>query len=199
MLRIGLTGGLGSGKSTVAAIFELLDVPVYYADVAAKRLMEEDSSLRETIIENFGQDSYRDGKLNKSYLAELVFKDSVKLTTLNAIVHPKTIADSSKWMEQQMLNNTPYIIKEAALIFESDAHQSLDKVIGVSCPVEIRIKRAMERDGASEKKIIDRMSKQMDEEKKMGLCDFLLFNDEKELLVPQIVSLHRKLLKLSLV
>ena len=191
MLKIGLTGGLGSGKTTVAKIFEALAVPVYYADDAAKRLMNENDVLKKLIIQNFGGDSYSDNGLNRIYLSRAVFGDPEKLALLNSLVHPVTIADASHWLMQQI---TPYAIKEAALMFESDAHLQLDYIIGVAAPVALRIQRVMQRDGLTEEDIKKRMNNQMDEEKKMKLCDFILLNDETELLTPQVVKLHEMLL-----
>lgn len=191
MLKIGLTGGIGSGKSTVAAIFHVLGIPVYYADKAAKRLMNEDASLKKNIQNNFGEDSYKDDKLDREFLSKLVFNNSEKLTVLNSIVHPATIQDAENWIAKQ---NAPYIIKEAALIFESDAYKFLDFVIGVSSPQELRIERAMKRDNIKREDVLARMSKQMSEEEKMKRCDFIIVNDEKEMLMPQVLALHQKLL-----
>jgi dephospho-CoA kinase len=194
MLRVGLTGGLGSGKTTVAKIFETLGIPVYYADDAAKRVMNENVELKKRIIENFGATSYKDEILNRAYLAATVFPDLQKTALLNSLVHPATIADAELWMKQQQ---SPYAIKEAALIFESDAYKHLDYVIGVSAPYELRLQRGMDRDGLSKEAIDIRMSRQMDETEKMERCDFVLFNNEKELLIPQVLTLHETLLNRS--
>jgi dephospho-CoA kinase len=193
-LRIGLTGGIGSGKTTVAKIFELLGVPVYYADDAAKRIMNEDNELKAAIQQQFGEDVYKNGELDRSYLASKVFNDPFQLELLNALVHPATIGDATRWMNQQQ---TPYTIKEAALIFESGAAEQLDYVIGVSAPAEIRIKRTMERNNSSYDEVIKRMNNQLDEKIKMMLCDFVLYNDEQQLLIPQVIELHAKLLGLA--
>jgi dephospho-CoA kinase len=190
MLHIGLTGGIGSGKTTVAKIFELLGVPVYYADDEAKRIMNEDEELKKEIQNHFGMDSYSNGQLNRGYLAEKVFHDKYKLDLLNSLVHPATIRDVAEWFGKQ---KAPYAIKEAALIFEADSGENLDYVIGVYAPAAMRIKRSMDRDQASREKIIGRMNGQLDEEIKMKLCDFVLKNDEQELLIPQVLSLHEKL------
>jgi len=194
MLKVGLTGGIGSGKSTVAAIFETLGIPVYYADKEAKRLMNEDSRLKADIIKNFGEDCYQNGSLNKEYLASQVFNDKNKLTILNSIVHPATITDSKRWLSEQ---STPYSIKEAALIFESHSETQLDYVIGVDAPESIRIQRVFSRDNISAEQIKARMNGQMNEEEKMSKCDFIIRNNEQELLIPQVVALHEKLLSLA--
>ena len=194
MLKIGLTGGIGSGKSTVARIFEVLGVPVYYADDAAKRLMNENETLKQQIIDLFGKEVYPEGVLDKKYLAEIVFHSSEKLTKLNALVHPATINDANEWMHQQ---TTPYTIKEAALIFESGAHEMLDFVIGVHAPAALRIQRVMDRDKLTREEVLNRSNKQMNEEDKMRLCNFVVTNDEQILLIPQVLALHEQLLQLA--
>ena len=189
-LRIGLTGGIGSGKSAVAKIFETLGIPVYYADDAAKRVMNENALLRKQLIRHFGEESYTDNQLNRKYISSRVFGNPEQLTLLNSLVHPLTIADADQWMQ---LQTAPYIIKEAALIFESDAWKHLDEVIGVSAPFELRLNRAMKRDNISAGEVQARMSKQMNEEEKMNRCDYVIINDETELLIPQVLVLHEKL------
>lgn len=193
MLKIGLTGGIGSGKSTVARIFEVLGIPVYYADDAAKRMMNEDEELKQKIQQQFGNDIYKDGKLDRKKMADIVFASPDKLNQLNALIHPATIKDAERWMQKQ---TTPYTLKEAALIFESGAQEHLDYVIGVTAPAPLRIQRTMQRDGVSREEVIARMDKQMDETIKMKLCDFVLVNDEQEMLLPQVIALHEKLLML---
>lgn len=191
MLKIGLTGGIGSGKSTVARVFELLAVPVYFADNAAKTLMNEDPLLKKAIIDLFGAEAYTDGTLNRKFVAAAVFENKQKLDQLNALVHPATIEAAERWMQQQ---DAPYILKEAALIFESGSQEGLDAVIGVYAPKQLRILRTMERDGVSREEVLRRMHNQVNEELKMKLCDFVLYNDEQQLLIPQIVALHEQLL-----
>jgi dephospho-CoA kinase len=194
MLKIGLTGGIGSGKTTVAKVFELLDIPVYYADIEAKRIMNEDPELKEQIIRHFGPNAYPSKDLDRSYIASVVFNDKKKLDLLNSLVHPATIKDGNNWMKRQ---KSPYSIKEAALIFESGIQEHLDYVIGVSAPVGLRIKRSMQRDAVSEEAVKARMNKQMDEETKLSLCDFIIYNDEEKAVIPQVLALHDKLLALS--
>lgn len=191
-LRIGITGGIGSGKTTVARIFEVLGIPVYYADDAAKRIMNEDEILKKEIIRNFGDNAYVDGKLNRGFLASIVFHDKKKLAILNSLVHPATIRNSNLWMKCQ---TTPYAIREAALIFESGVQGQLDYVIGVSAPLEIRIERAMRRDNLTRQQVLDRMDRQINETIKMRLCDFVIVNDTKKPVIPQVLKLHEVFLE----
>ena len=194
MLRVGLTGGIGSGKSTVAKIFEVLDIPVYYADAAAKRLMNEDEALKKEIIKHFGKESYADNQLNRPYIASLVFNNHERLELLNSLTHPVTIRDANEWMQQQV---SPYTIKEAALIFESGSAEYLDYVIGVYTPTPLRMQRIIQRDKITKEEVLQRMNRQINEEIKMRLCDAVLINDEQQLLVPQVLKLHQQLLALS--
>lgn len=193
-LKIGITGGIGSGKTTVAKIFEVLGIPVFYADSEAKRIMNENEELRKKIIENFGEQSYTNNKLNRKYISEIVFNDTYKLDLLNSIVHPITIAAADEWMLSQ---NTPYVLKEAALMFESSAASHLDYVIGVYAPQHLRIQRTTQRDNITRQEVLQRMNRQIDEEIKMRLCNFIIVNDEQQLVIPQVISLHEQLKKLA--
>jgi dephospho-CoA kinase len=193
-IKVGLTGGIGSGKSIVARIFESLGVPVYYADDAAKDLYRTDPVLRQAIIDQFGPEAYTDGELNRKYISGIVFSSSEKLEKLNSLVHPATIRDAEKWLSAQ---TAPYAIKEAALIFESGSHRHLDHVIGVVAPESLRIKRVMARDHVTEEEVRRRMNNQIEDRIKMKLCDFVIYNDEKQLLIPQVLDIHAKLLSLS--
>lgn len=195
MLRIGLTGGIGSGKSTIARIFEVLGIPVYYADTEAKRLMNSDIELKNSIKKYFGEDAYKDGMLNRAYISSIVFNDLAKLDLLNSIVHPATIKDGKAWMkkiESSDNKKVPYAIHEAALIFEAGVAEGLDLVIGVSGPMPLRIKRTMERDKITKEEVLKRMNRQIDEETKMKLCDFIIKNDEQQLVITQVLNLHEK-------
>ncbi|HET6769874.1 MAG TPA: dephospho-CoA kinase [Chitinophagaceae bacterium] len=194
VLKVGLTGGIGSGKSTVAQLFEVLGIPVYYADIEAKKLMNENTELKQAIIENFGKEAYSNEGLDRKYISSIVFSDPLKLEVLNSIVHPATKKDGEHWMHRQ---TTAYAIHEAALIFEANVADRLDYVIGVSSPQTLRINRAMERDHVSRDEILRRMAKQLDEEIKMSKCDFVVINDEQQLLIPQVLELHEKLIALS--
>jgi dephospho-CoA kinase len=194
MLKVGLTGGIGSGKTTVAKIFELLNVPVYYADDAAKRIMNSDDELKSNIQKHFGDQSYSNGELNRRYLASEVFNDNYKLELLNAMVHPVTMNNAIQWFDQQ---KTPYAIKEAALLFEAGVTDQLDLIIGVFAPKELRIKRTVDRGELNREEVVKRMNRQIQDEIKLKLCDFVLKNDEQELLIPQVLKLHQQLLKMA--
>lgn len=186
-----MTGGIGSGKSTVAAIFEILGIPVYYADAAAKRLMNGDDTLKKGIINLFGEEAYKAGGLDRAFIASQVFNDKGKLDELNQLVHPVTINDAENWMKRQ---SGHYAIKEAAIIFESGSNSGLDKVIGVFAPEAIRISRVMERDNVTEEIVKKRIASQMNEEDKMRLCDYVIYNDETQFLIPQVIAIHKQLL-----
>lgn len=194
MLKIGLTGGIGSGKSLVAHIFEVLGIPVYYADTAAKEIMNNDEVLKTEIIKHFGAASYVDGVLDRKYIASKVFENKEQLAILNSFVHPATIRDAEKWMERQQ---APYTIKEAALIFESGSQEHLDYTIGVYAPKSLRILRTMQRDNITRDEVLKRMSNQINEEIKMRLCDFVIYNDEQKAILPQVLVLHEELLMLA--
>lgn len=195
MKKIGLTGGIGAGKSTAAKIFEFLKVPVYYADEAAKQLMESDSRLIAQIVETFGHETYLEGVLQRKVLAAKVFGDEAAIQKLNAIVHPIVFSHFDEWCSQR--THLPYIVKEAALIFETILHQKLDKVIHVSAPEELRIARVMLRDHSSKEEVLDRIARQLPEEEKIKRADFILYNDEIHPLLPQVVSLHQKIMLMS--
>ncbi len=194
ILKIGLTGGIGSGKSTVAKVFGTLGIPVFDADSVAKNIMNEDAHLQQQIVRTFGDGAYTDGKLNRKYLADIVFNDPFKLEQLNALVHPATIQAAEDWMKQQ---HAPYGIKEAALLFEAGSAGHLDYVIGVYAPQALRIKRVMDREQVGRQDVLTRMSRQVDEQIKMRLCDFIIVNDEQQMVIPQVLNLHEKLLELA--
>jgi dephospho-CoA kinase len=194
MLKIGLTGGIGSGKTTVAKVFELLNVPVYYADEASKRLYHTDAALKAAIVKHFGAEIYVNDLLDRSRLAQLVFDAPEKLELLNTLVHPPTLRDAEQWMTRQA---APYIIKEAALLFETGSAGQLDYIIGITAPLPLRIKRVMDRDNISREQVQNRMDRQMDENIKMRLCDFIIHNDEQQMVIPQVLQLHGEFLQIA--
>jgi dephospho-CoA kinase len=191
MLKIGLTGGIGSGKTTVAQIFEVLAIPVYYADQAAKDLMNHDPELKKQIISAFGSEVYKKGKLDRGYLGTMVFADAEKLALLNSFVHPATLRHATEWMKNQQ---TAYAIKEAALIFEAGLEKFFDYIIGVTAPESLRVKRVIERDQVTEENVMLRMQQQMDEKEKISRCDFVIVNDGVQPLLPQVLHIHKTLL-----
>ncbi|NNF02171.1 MAG: dephospho-CoA kinase [Bacteroidia bacterium] len=195
MIKVGITGGIGSGKTTVCKIFETLSVPVYYADLRAKILMEEDVSLVSAIINEFGDEAYKDQKLNRGFLSKAVFSDKEKLKKLNQIVHPVVAKDSEKWLNEN--KDASYTIKEAALIMQTGSHEQLDFVILVVAPEEVRIKRVMERDKVDRQQVIDRMNNQWSEAEMSHFADFSIVNDGEQMIIPQILQLHEIFNQLS--
>ena len=194
---MGVTGGIGSGKSMVCRIFQLLGVPVYDADSRAKELMATDSILVEHIKKEFGRQSYSsDGHIDRATLAQTVFVDPVKLEKLNRMVHPRVAEDYDHWLEQHF--DKPYVIKEAALIYEAGSWKGLDKVIVVSSPEALRMKRVLSRDAhRSAKDIQDIFRNQMSEEEKLKRADFVIINDESQLVIPQVLQLHEEFVKMN--
>ena len=192
MYQLGLTGGIGSGKTLVCSILEKLGIPVYYADSAARRLMNSDEELSKNIVGVFGAEVYNGASLNRDLLARKVFGNQEMLAKLNAMVHPAVRKDYSGWVESQ--KGAPYVVEEAAILFESGADGLLDGSVLVYAPEALRIQRVMKRDGVDEKSVRSRMMHQMDEDKKKKRADHVIYNDEKEMLLPQVIALHNKIL-----
>ncbi|TWJ04706.1 dephospho-CoA kinase [Mucilaginibacter frigoritolerans] len=188
MLKIGITGNIGSGKTTVSKIFEVLGIPVFYADDAAKNAMVNDVILINEIKIAFGDTSYfEDGTLNRKYIAGIVFNDNAKLAKLNSLVHPATFRAFDTWVKQH--KHVPYVLKEAALLFESDSYKMCDYTIMVQAPLEIRIQRVMKRDGLTREEVESRNAHQFSEEKKSQLADHIIKNDDSQLVIPQVLNL----------
>lgn len=198
MIRVGITGNMGSGKSAACRMFEALGIPVYDADARAKQLIQQEHYLIDEIKKNFGEDIYEDGVLNRERLAKKVFGDKKKLALLNSLVHPAVFRDTERWVAEQKKKNVPYVVKEAALLVESGSYKKLDKLIVVTAPEEMRIDRVKRRDGSTKASIRKRMKHQMAEQEKMKLADYIIHND-KDLahLEKQVMAIHRKLLKLN--
>lgn len=190
MKVVGITGGIGSGKTTACKIFEQLGVPVYYADNRAKELMVNDEKLKSRIMAAFGDQAYVNGALNRAYLASQVFNSKDKLSVLNGIVHPAVADDFELWLERQ--KDACYVLKEAAILFESGAYQDVDISVLVIAPEQLRIERVVNRDGTTEEEVLRRMKNQWTQEHKIKLADHIITNDGTELLIPQILELHRK-------
>jgi len=190
MLKVGLTGGIGSGKTTVAEIFAQLGIAIYISDNRAKALMVNDIDLQSSIINLFGDESYINGRLNRSYIASIVFSDKKELEKLNALVHPALKKDFDLWATQQ---TSPYIIKEAAILFESNANIGLDKVILIEAPQHLRLSRVMNRDKVSSEDVLARMDKQWSDERKRVLSDYRILNDDKCSVLEQVLKIHDEL------
>ncbi|NCA75120.1 MAG: dephospho-CoA kinase [Alphaproteobacteria bacterium] len=194
ILRVGLTGNIGSGKSTVAGIFKVLGIPVFHADEEAKKCYE-DPELRRDLVHQFGERILNPGgEIDRKALAAIVFNDPASLEYLNAVVHPLVGKAFTKWMTVQ--TQTPYIIHEAAIIFESGLGGSFDRIIHVSCPKEIAINRVMKRDATDGNSVLKRMLFQIPDEEKAHMADFVILNDGSSLVIPQVCSIHSALLGL---
>lgn len=194
MLKVGITGGIGSGKSLVCKIFSSLNVPIYDADSRAKALMVEDQDLINGLIAAFGEETYIDGELNREYLSSKVFNNEDAIRQLNGLVHPAVFKDAEQWMLRQARQGSPYAIKEAALLVETGSNKQLDALIVVTAPEQIRINRVVERDGMSREEVMARMSKQLSEDMKIAVADHVINNDGKAFLIEQVWEIHQKLL-----
>ncbi|EAY28861.1 dephospho-CoA kinase [Microscilla marina] len=196
ILKIGITGGIGSGKSIICRIFGCVGVPIYDADSRARWIMNNHQALQQEVTAEFGTEAYdSQGQLNRPYMAKQVFNDSNKVKTLNQLVHPKVGQDFAAWV--QLYPNAPYLLKEAALMFESGSHQALDRVITVFAPKDVRIKRVLQRDPQrSEEQVKAIFGKQLAEEEKIKRADFVVYNDDQQMVLPQVLRLHEQFLNL---
>ena len=190
---MGVTGGIGSGKTLVCSVFEKIGIPVYDADSRARTLMNEESGLVAEIRDLLGPEAYHEGSLNREYVAGRVFRDPDLLDRINGIVHPAVRDDYLWWVQDQA--GAPYVIEEAAILFESAAHRFMDLTILVYAPENLRIRRVMERDGVGEEDVRMRMGRQMNEDEKRKLADEMINNDGTEMLLPQIIRLHQHILE----
>jgi len=193
MLKVGITGGIGSGKSIVCQVFKTLGIPIFNADNAAKFLMQHDISLMNQIKKIFGEGIYKNNQLQSTTLANIVFANKQKLQQLNELVHPATIAFANNWIYSQ---NGPYIIKEAALFFESGTDSEMNIMIGIFAPKELRIKRVLERNSLTINEVEARIAQQMNEDEKMDRCNFIITNNDLMAVIPQVLLIHQKLLSL---
>lgn len=195
MLKVGLTGGIGSGKSFISDIFSHLSIPVYNSDIRAKYLMNNVAEIKKDIAILFGNEAYLNEQLNNKYIAKKVFCDSTLLSKLNHIVHPAVLDDFNSWYKVQNTKNLPFVLKEAAILFESGTYKDMDKNILVIASEKLRIKRVMYRDGISEDEVKVRIKNQSSTEELIPLTDFIIKNDDKELILPQIINIYNKLVK----
>lgn len=197
MIKVGITGGIGSGKTTVCRMFESLGIPVYNADERAKYLMQHEHYLIDGIKKNFGEEVYENGKLNRQLLASKVFNNPAKLAVLNSLVHPAVFRDTERWAAEQN-PDLPYVIKEAALLIEAGSHKTLDKLIVVTAPLNTRLKRVSERDNIGTDEIMARVNNQLPEEEKVKLADFVITNDGAlQDLERQVLAVHDQLIQLA--
>lgn len=196
MLIVGITGGIGSGKTTVCKIFEVLGIPVYYADQRAQEILVHNKNVVDKVKQLLGEEAYVNEALNKSYIAARVFSNPALLAQYNAIVHPVVAEDTLHWTSQYA--NKPYVLKEAALLIESGAHRMLDKLILVSAPLELRIQRVMQRDQTDRETVMRRIQHQMSEEEKRKYADFLIVNDGSTSIISQVLDIHHQLLHIAL-
>lgn len=199
MLAVGVTGNIGSGKTTVCKIFEGLGIDVYYADAMAKRLYQTDSELKEGVLNLFGDASYdSNGELVRQVLSDAIYRDPNLREALNALVHPRVFTDFKDWCDEKRALGKSYVIKEAAILFESGADKTVDLVIGVMAPLSLRLKRVIDRDGGSVETVKLRIQSQMPQEDWAERCDYLINNDGNVLLQEQVLMIHEALMARSL-
>ena len=191
MLKIGVTGGIGSGKTTICRIFEIIGIPIFYADIEAKKIMSANKEIISDIKKEIGSNAYlKNGNINRLYLKTILFSNPEVRQKLNTIVHPKVITLFNKWANDQ---KAPYIIKEAALIFESGSYKELDKIIVVTAPEKLRIRRIVERDGVTENQVKSIIKTQISEKEKISRSDYVIHNDSSELIIPKVLEIHSQL------
>ncbi len=192
MLKIGITGGIGVGKTVVSRMFSLLGVPVYDSDARAKWVMRHDETLRQELIAAYGPETFTEtGELNRDYLGPLVFGNPELLEQLNNLVHPHVASDFAKWVTKY--TDKPYVLKEAALMYESDAWKQMDQIITVYAPMDVRIKRLLQRDThRTEANIKAIIGKQLNEEERMSRADHIIYNDDQQAIIPQVLQLHQQ-------
>lgn len=193
MKKVGLTGGIGSGKTVVSEIFSALGVPVFNADFHAKKILESDGEVREELLSLFGEKIIGQGMVDRKAIGQIVFSNPEKLQLLNAIIHPRVFQSFEDWCSNN--NSYPYVVKEAAILFESGADKGMDAFVVVTAPIELRISRVVSRDGITEEQVMQRISKQWKEQELLKRANFVIHNDGEQLLIPQVVSIHEQLNK----
>jgi len=195
MIKVGLTGGIGSGKSLIAKVFKILGIPVFEADLASRAIFAGNPQIRQIIIDLFGENLYSDKELNRSALAAILFKDPKALDQINKLVHPLVIEEFNQWCGQQ--KDSPYVIHEAAILFETGYYGLLDRNILVVSPAETRISRILKRDNTTRENILARMDNQWPDERKIPLADHIINNDDKTPVLPVILQINKNLTLLS--
>lgn len=191
-LNIGLTGGVGSGKSTVASIFETLDIPAYVADDRAKEIMVNDLEVKHMLLDHFGTELYAGGTLNRKWLADRIFSNEDDRIFVNSVVHPAVEQDFQDWRAQQ---DVPYVLREAAILFETGGYRNSDANILVTAPKATRMERVMNRDNTTREKVLNRMKVQWPDDRKQELADFTITNDGEQPLIPQVLKIHEDILR----
>jgi dephospho-CoA kinase len=189
--KLGITGGIGSGKTSVCRVFDVLRIPVFSADREAQEIMENDDNIILQINSIVGKDLYKNGSLDRMDLAKIIFNDSSLLVKVNSLIHPAVFNQFTKWV---LLQTAPYVIMEAAILFESGAGKYVDSVATVVAPVEQRVKRVIHRNKLSREQVLDRMRNQMDDETRMKLSDYIIHNSENDMIIPTILKIHYEIL-----
>ncbi|MDR0737656.1 MAG: dephospho-CoA kinase [Prevotellaceae bacterium] len=192
MTTVGLSGGMGSGKTVVSRIFHTLGIPVFYADAVTKELYDTHEGLRQTLTNLLGEDVYQNGCLQRKRMAALIFSDGRLLQKVNALIHPLVLQQFHQWAQQQQ---TPYVVQEAAILFESGTNEKMDYTIAVTAPEALRITRTMQRDNITKQEIKNRLQWQWPDEKRNAKADFIIINDDQQALLPQVLTIHENILK----
>lgn len=191
MKKIGITGGIGSGKSTVCKVFELLGIPVYYADIEAKKILDVDATKAE-LIHYFGNSIVNEeGTINRKKMAEIVFNDKAKLEKLNSVIHPAVAKHFENWCK--IHTQEAFILKEAAILFESNAYKQVDITITVVAPTQLKVDRVVRRDNTTREEVLKRIENQMSDEEKIKRSDYIIYNDEQQLIIPQVIAIINKI------
>lgn len=190
-MKLGVTGGIGSGKTTVCRVFNVLGIPVFSADPAANKIIDTNADIIRGINSLAGKDLYPDGSLDRSLLASMIFNDKSFLGKINSLVHPVVFDKFKRWAKEQ---NAPYVIMEAAILFESGASKLVDKVVTIIAPMEERMERVIKRNKLSRDQVMDRINNQMDDESKTKLSDYIIHNSENDMIIPAILKIHEDIL-----
>lgn len=191
VIKLGVTGGIGSGKTSVCRVFNVLGIPVFSADQEAREIMENEDGIIRRINTITGKNLYRDGSLNRKELATLIFNNNVLLEKVNALVHPVVVDHFNKWEKEQ---SSPYVIMEAAILFESGASKYMDRIATIIAPKEERVERVVQRSGLSKEQVLERMRNQMDDDERVKLSDYVIHNSENDMIIPSILKIHELIL-----